>query len=473
MSVARSVVLLGTLFLSRGVAAHGFGARYDLPIPLSLYLGGAGLTVAVSFVMLGLVLRTSPTSPAAWHARARRWPVVLPVGRAIGVAVYLLVLLAGLFGLQSPLKNIAPVLVWALWWVGMAYVSALIGNLWTLVNPLDALFVWADALCAKLRTGSTLEMRLEYPEQLGVLPAAALFVAFVWMEIVSEKGDAPAIVARAVLVYSALTWLGMAMFGRRVWLQRGEAFSLIFGLLARFAPLHFEVDGARVAVELRPYAVGLLVREPVDRSHVVLVMLLLATVSFDGFLETPAWAALVAPAGDGMLPKSVGLFFAPCLFLAIFLVVCRLSAWAARGPRGSGGERESTWRTAGLFANTLVPIAIAYQLAHYFSFLAMAGQYMIPLASDPLGAGWDLFGTVNYFVRPGWVDARVVWNVSVAAIVVGHVAAVYLGHVQALREFADRQAALRSQLPMVGLMVGYTMLSLWIIAQPIVSSRFS
>ena len=103
----------------------------------------------------------------------------------------------------------------------------------------------------------------------------------------------------------------------------------------------------------------------------------------------------------------------------------------------------------------------------------MAAQYLVPLASDPMGLGWDLFGTVNYFVRPGWVDARVVWNVSVAAIVVGHVAAVYLAHLQALQEFTDRRAALRSQYPMLGLMVGYTMLSLWIIAQPIVSSRFS
>ena len=89
---------------------------------------------------------------------------------------------------------------------------------------------------------------------------------------------------------------------------------------------------------------------------------------------------------------------------------------------------------------------------------------------DPLGRGWDLFGTVNHFVRPGWVDARVVWNVSVAAIVTGHVAAIYLAHRQALQEFAGRRAAVRSQYPMLALMVGYTMLSLWIIAQPIVTS---
>ncbi len=473
MNAARSVLVWCTLALPGPAAAHGFGARYDLPLPLSLYLTGAGLTVAVSFVMLGFVLRLAPLPAGAGRADGGRWPVVLPVARVIGVALYVLVIFAGLFGVQSPLKNIAPAFVWALWWVGMAYVSALIGNLWALVNPLDALFGWAETLYAKLRPGSTLAIGLQYPERLGVWPAAVLFLAFLWMEIVWEESDAPASLVWAMLTYSALTWLGMALFGRRQWLRRGEAFTLIFGLLARFAPVYLRVDRDRVAVELRPYALGLLVREPVDRSHVALVMLLLAAVSFDGFIETPAWAGLAELSGCAALLKSLGLFLAPWLFLGVFLLVCRFSAWSAQTAPANSGGRKSAWRIAGLFATTLVPIAIAYHLAHYLSFLAMAAQYLVPLASDPMALGWDLFGTANYFVRPGLVDARIVWNVSVAAIVIGHVAAVCLAHLQALREFADRRAARRSQYPMLVLMVGYTMLSLWIIAQPIVSSRFS
>ncbi|HEY3582942.1 MAG TPA: hypothetical protein VGL90_01025 [Casimicrobiaceae bacterium] len=218
---------------------------------------------------------------------------------------------------------------------------------------------------------------------------------------------------------------------------------------------------------------GLLVREPEDWSHVLLVMVLLATVSFDGFLETPAWAAIAGATDDDTTLESAGLVLAPCVFLAMFLLVCRFCALAAASAQRSGNVRASTWQIAGSFANTLVPIAIAYQLAHYLSFLAMAAQYTIPLASDPLGLGWDLFGTVNNFVRPGWVNARVVWNVSVAAIVGGHVAAVYLAHVQARQTFGDPRAAVRSQYPMLALMIGYTMLSLWIIAQPIVSTRFA
>lgn len=471
MIARRSAFAFCTCALAGPAAAHGFGARYDLPIPLSLYLTGAGTIVALSFVMLGALLRFAPPADGM-RVDAGRWPVVLPLARAFGVAIYVSLIVAGLFGTQSPLKNIVPVFVWALWWVGMTYVSAFVGNVWPMVNPLDTLFDWAGTPGARMRR-RTPRPGLNSPAWLGVWPAALLFLAFLWLEIVWEGSDRPANLAAVMLGYAALTWFAMALFGKEVWLRTGEVFTLIFGLLSRFAPLDLRVDGNRVAVALRPYAVGLLVREPLDRSRVALVMLLLAAVSFDGFIETPAWAALSGLGDCPELLKTIGLVVAPCLFLAVFLLVCRLSAWAAQTVAGQPVGRRSAWRIAGLSATTLVPIAIAYHLAHYLSFLAMASQYLVPLASDPMGLGWDLFGTVNYFVRPGWVDARVVWNVSVAAIVIGHVAAIYLAHVQALHEYADRRAALRSQLPMLGLMVGYTMLSLWIIAQPIVSSRFS
>lgn len=466
--------------------AHGFGARYDLPIPLSLYLAGAGLTVAVSFVMLAAFMRRAPGSGAHWRFDATRIPgarfimapAFLLACRALAVALYVAVVAAGLFGVQSPLKNIAPVMVWAIWWVGMAYVSALLGDLWALVNPIDTLFRWAEALYARIRPGHRLSMGLRYPNAVGAWPAVVLFVAFVWMELVWEHSDAPAYLAAAMLAYSALTWFGMLCFGREAWRSRGEVFTLVFGLLARFAPTEPGTSGTGVrAFYLRSWGVGLLSREPVSASIVVLVLAMLAAVCFDGFMETPLWAGILenyAPslqraAGDGDAARAwlqtAGVIGAPLLFVLVYLAFCHLVAWC-------GGARAGpVARIAGLYVLTLVPIAIAYHLAHYLSFLAMAGQYLIPLASDPFGFGWDLFGTRNHFIRIGLIDARAVWYIAIAAIVTGHVVAVYLSHCVALNTNPDRRAALRSQWPMVALMVGYTMTSLWIIAQPIVTTR--
>jgi hypothetical protein len=119
------------------------------------------------------------------------------------------------------------------------------------------------------------------------------------------------------------------------------------------------------------------------------------------------------------------------------------------------------------FVLTLVPIAVAYHLSHYFSLLVTAGQFIIPLASDPFGYGWNLFGTAGYKVNLAIASPYVFWYGAVTLVVVGHVIAVYLAHTVALREFGSRRLALVSQVPMLALMVGYTMLSLWILAQPI------
>src|SRR5205085_8429458 len=191
----------------------------------------------------------------------------------------------------------------------------------------------------------------------------------------------------AICVYSLMTWKGMALFGREEWLVRGEVFSRVFGLLSRFSPMQIEIRGRRIVEwRLRPYAVGLLEREPLDVPGMALVLVLLAAVSFDGFLETPTWAAIVEASGGeaSELLRTAALLLTPLLFAAVYLAFSRLIAF-------SGADHAVTpRRIAGLFVLTLVPIAIAYEIAHYLSFLAQAWQYAIPLSSDPLGWGWDL-----------------------------------------------------------------------------------
>ena len=466
---------LSTVAMVAGRAhAHGVGTRYELPIPLWLYLAGAGLTVALSFGALAFFARTVSGSRDRGGVTILRsepgrhglayWALLSL--RTVGVGIYVLLIYAGLFGAQSPLKNITPVMVWAVWWAGMMYVSALLGNVWALLNPFDTLFAWGEALHARLRPARPLSPRLRYPERLGAWPAVGLLVVFIWMELVWARSDHPAPLAAAILSYSALTWTAMLLFGRAEWLGRGEVFSLVFGLVSGFAPAELRSTSAGgCQLTLRPYAIGLLARGRAGASRVALVIVLLAAVSFDGFMETPLWAALAVQVGGPAWLPAAGVVAAPLLFLVVYLVACRLMAWCGR-------TSSATWHIAGAFVMTLVPIAIAYHLAHYVSFLAAAAQYLVPLASDPFGFGWNLFGTRNAFVRPGLIDARAVWYVSVAAIVAGHVTALYLAHRAALEEFPDRRSALMSQWPMLVLMVGYTMTSLWIISQPIVARRF-
>jgi hypothetical protein len=211
-------------------------------------------------------------------------------------------------------------------------------------------------------------------------------------------------------------------------------------------------------LNLRPPAVGLSRPEPVSPGGVFFVIVVLAGVAFDGLLETPLWNELRR---DLSLPQVAGLVALPLVFFAAYLGFVKLSQIFGGG---TGGLR----KFAAAYVYSLVPIAVAYQVAHYYTLLLVQGQGVIRHVSDPFGWGWNILGTAGYSIDPGVIGAAFVWYSQVALIVAGHVVAVYLAHLVALRLFEDPGRALRSQLPMLALMILYTVFSLWIISQPIV-----
>lgn len=465
-------------------AAHAFGQRYDLPLPLGLYLAGAGTAVAVTFVVAALLARRpDPGRGAAGGVAVLAWsgdspaPVRLAgaILRALVVAALVLVVVAGLAGTQQTFKNIAPVAVWVIWWVGLAFLSALLGDVWRWLNPFATVFALFERHRAPRPDASAWPARRDWPSWLGVWPAFVLYAAFCLGELIWPDRDRPAALAFAIVLYATITWGGMALFGRESWLARGEAFSVAFGLIARVAPLAVHATPEGGALRLRVPGTGLLTERAAPPSMVAFVLLMLATVSFDGFSETAEWLWLqdtaARLAGEeafdehsalGIAVAVAGLAAAVLLLALAYLAAIGLMARVAGAPAG--------WRDlAGRFVLTLMPIAVAYHLAHYFSYLVTAGQFVIPLASDPLGLGWDLFGTALHLIDVAPVGAWFVWYLSVGAIVAGHMMSVWLAHVTALDLYGDRATALRSQVPMAVLMVGYTIFSLWMLAQPIVA----
>ena len=496
IAVRRAFLTLGAALTTITLAAepataHAFGARYDLPLPLQFYLIGAAAAVALSFVIIAVAFRADGRRTAEpWTDLANIGPLrplVHPITTATvgaaSVALLILILATGFFGAAKTSDNFAPTFVWIIWWVGLAYVAALIGNPWPAINPWSIVFSCLERLMARSGAEPRPILGFTYPAWLGAWPAVLLFGAFAWFELISETAKEPSTLAMAVLVYSGITWLGMAAFGRTVWLAHGEAFSLAFEVFGRFAPIGAQrgnfpdLRGRRL--QLRPYASALVASAPCRLSFTAFIIVMLSTVTFDGFKETPLWSDLLqwiarSPAFHPLirLVHDLGFDFHivletammtafPIVFLAVFMAFAWMTGRA-------GGERRTVGEIAGLFVFSLVPIAIAYHLAHYLSYLLIAGQFGIPLASDPFG--WDLFGTADYRVDIGVIGAEFVWYTAVITIVVGHVIAVGIAHFIALNQFSSVGAALRSQVPLLVLMVSYTMVSLWILSKPIVGS---
>ncbi len=486
------------LSVTRPATAHGFGPTYDIPIPLWLYLYGAAAAVVLSFLPLALFSRKERDAPYRYPRfdlfRVRLLRTVLTSRlltgglRLLSVALFLVVVIAGLVGLQSGF-NFAPTFVWITWWVGFSFFTAFVGNLWPLVNPWRVVFEWAEGLVRRLGYRDGLQLDEPYPDALGIWPAVGFYLTFVWIENVFSGSYVPRNIALFALAYALITLYGMAFFGKETWLRRGDAFSVFFGLLGRFAPTEVRVKNPEVCVgcegcgddagggcvncyecfaraapeerelNLRPPAIGLGLPEKVTPGGAAFVIVVLSGVTFDGLLETPLWLEIVRLSP---VTQTLGTILLPLLFFGIYLGFVELSRILGRG--GGIGFR----RFAAAYAFSLVPIAIAYQVAHYYTFLLIQGQMIVSLLSDPLGWGWNLFGTADFEPRYGIVGAGFVWYSQVALIVAGHVIAVYLAHSISLRLLRDPGRALRSQLPMLVLMVLYTMTSLWILAQPIV-----
>ena len=448
--------------------AHGLVARSDLPIPEWLFGWAAAMVLVVSFVALAVLWPEPKLETVRWRSLggfgrvlASR-PVEIVCG-AIGVFLLGVVVYAGLRGTQSSTANFAPTFVYVIFWLALVPLSVVFGDVFKAFNPWRAIGRAVGWVASKLARGG-LPAPLAYPERLGHWPAAAGVFGFAVMELVASNGDKPETLAIATLVYSALTFVAMALYGVETWSARGEAFSVYFNLFSRMSPVETR-DGV---VGLRPPLAGLAALKA-GAGTVALLAVMIGSVTFDGASEAPLWTGIAPDIssffGDvGLKPQhALELTFLIGLTAAVLLIYgfYRLGIMGARSV-GGGFTSE---RLARAFVHSLVPIALAYVAAHYFTLLLFQGQAIGFLASDPLGDGSDLFGTAGNQIDYTLIGANATWYWQVGFIVAGHVAGLILAHDRALALYDKPRLAVRSQYWMLAVMVGFTSLALWLLSQ--------
>ena len=421
--------------------------------------------LVASFVALA-VLWPRPFLGRLGDRELFRVPVLLEAaGGLLGVLGFAAIVWAGLAGSQAATANLAPTAIFVLVWVGIPFASVLVGDVFALVSPWRAAGRAVGWGAARLAGG--LPRPMAYPERLGRWPAAVGILLFAWIELAWTGRDSPQSLAIAALAYAAVMLVGMSCFGVEKWCRNADAFGVAFGLFALLAPLDWSGRRCR----LRWPVAGAL-RMPQVAGATAVVVVLIGSTTFDGFSQGTAWTGASGLAqrltdafsGLGLGPEAAVQAGYTVGLLLVVLAVAGIYRLGVAGMARVAGGRPDAARISLSFAHTLIPIAFAYLVAHYLSLLAFQGQATAFLVSDPLGNGWDLFGTASATIDYGILSANAIWYAQVGALVAGHVAALALAHDCALATWSDRRVAVRSQYWMLLVMVGFTCLGLWLLS---------
>jgi len=434
---------LGALALPTAAAAHQLSRTFESRLPLAVYLAGAASAVALSFVFV--LVRDVRAAPPATDGRQVTVPAPVRLSlQTIGLIGWVWIMVQTLVGGDSD-ADVSHLFVWVYGWVGVAIVSAFAFPIWTWLSPFSTL----HGIGARLLrlTGVTGLEAAPYPDGLGRWPAVIGFAAAIWLELIASGGGSRTL-GLVVGGYTIFNLAMMAQFGKATWNERGETFSVWFGLLGRLAPFATIVGGDGSAVRRRSFGGGLM-EGGWTIQDVVLVGLGTGSILFDGLSQTQAWVGLFGL--QAPVPQTLTLAAFLGLIVGAALLVSRLVGVSATG--------------AGL-----LPIAVGYLVAHYFTYLAIDGQRIVIAISDPLQQGADYFGTAFFQPQSAWLAAGFVWTLQLAAVVGGHMVGAWAGHVVAaggLRSAAAtaaRDIRLR-QVPLAIIMVALTTLTLWSLGQ--------
>jgi hypothetical protein len=434
--------------------AHGIGSLYALPVPLPYYLGASAAAVALSFFLFAFFTGASDLKRANVRRIQLRWlPASVSICAFISSAVFLIALAAGLFGNAQTYRNFLPTYFWVFFLIGFAVLSAIIGNSFERIGPINT-------IARALRLGKNPQAPFKAPKILAPLLLYGLF----WVELISGYSQYPPFMGFVVTAYTALTLA--FTFGIPGWLERSEVFNVMYGLFGRLSWITLD-DGNKSLEIASP--TGRLRNLMSDNTTLVFVAMLLAGATFDALHSTIAWAEFLLRFGLLSSPVMVkiadlvGMLILPLILLLLFLFSTLIMSIITR-------RQHDGVELARYFVWSLVPIAFGYIMAHNFGLLVATLPSFAALLSDPFGIGWNLFGTAHMAGNQLILGAKLVWFIEIGFVVAAHVGGVWFAHAIALQQFKDRKTANLSQIPLVILMLGFTVGTLWLLAQQLTIS---
>ena len=434
------------------VPLHGIASRHDLPLPFSFVVIGAALVLTISFVILIFAWRAPRFDRVGGRPMPRLTaivdhPVTRLVARVVVLAAYVWALLALIAG-QDLLTNPAFGFVYVWIWVGLVPISLLLGQFWRATNPLRTIH---RGLCALARVDPGQGLAA-LSAKVGVWPAAAGIFGFVWLELVQPDRTTLAVLRLWALAWLVILVLGAIVFGQR-WIGAADPFEAYASTLAQMSIWRRVGDQMRL---VNPLAGLNAWHAPPGATAVVAA--LLGSTAFDSFANTSWWIGVVQSSRVPTVMWGTGGLLA--MIIIVFVSFSLAAVWMGR----YGGRPAAAYPR--LMVGSLLPIVLGYVVAHYATLLIVEGQRTAINFSDPLGRGWNVFGSAEMGVNSAIFNyPTAIALVQLAAIVGGHVLGIVCAHEKAVT-LLPPDRALRGQWPLLLVMVGYTCAGLVLLFSP-------
>jgi hypothetical protein len=427
-------------------------SRDTLAVPQWLYLATGGATIGASALLASFVTdrafiqdlhswsQTLPTVERGWDSLA--W-----IGRSLGVAALVLSIFLGFTGPQLPTASLTILLTFAGVRAGLPIATYFVGNVWPALNPWRTI---ASILPSGFR---------EYPHALQRWPAVGGLLVLVLVEVIFPVSTVPSILAMAILIYSTITITGALLFGPESWFDNADPLSVLFRLYGAVAPIQRQNGEVRVKLpgsDLRNADVV------TDVSDVAFIIALIWELTYSGFITTSAGATTIETLVD-IIPAVVANVEARAILVYTLLFLCGYAVflgaywYAGRLSRRKTGTYITARTIAFQFAPPLLAIAAGYHFAHYAGLFVSLSPALVMALTSPLSP------PANPLVLspPSWFE-----GLGIASVLIGHLLAIWAAHAVAYDLFSSRLVAIRSQYPFIAVMIGYTVISLWIISLP-------
>lgn len=513
-------------------------------IPNSVFFGSSVVILLLSFVLFeryGVNKDPRSRKRPYWRFDLMRWGWVSravksrwfqPAFQIPVVIGFVAIIVAGLVGSQEPGRNIAPVVTWNIWWIGIIFVVFFLGNAWCFMCPWTAIPDW---IMRRSFTKPTIIKSLgkKYPRfKLWMWPAIILFAGVTWLEIIYDAANRPWLTSLFGIGMVVLAWALLVVYERKAmcryvcFVGRVSGQYALMGMLELRrrdwntckecktsdcfhgregkglpCPTH-EYMGAmnenqyctlctecvkscphdNIGLRVRSSGADVLYPHRSKRDEAYLAVLVFIVSAFHGAAMIPLWMqwedalrGFIIDSQTSLLGSDVlgfsgthgGMMTFTLMMLACIVVpgtVYWSLCWVMRAV--SGRRDVETKKLFIKFAYTLLPIALFYHLAHNATHVFYEWSKLRRLISDPLGFGTDYFGTARAPLSALW-SPESIWYLQVALVIVGHIYGIVVAQREAFRLYrGDRSASLRVHLVMMVGMVMMSMLSLWLLAQP-------